>query len=75
MLTYLRGGTRDRCEDCTGCEAVNGGRQRALQGAQLVVDGDAQRLEHARGGVDGPPAADAAPGSRIAAACTPPMLP
>ncbi len=48
----------------TCSEAVDGGGQRSRQRRQLVVDGDAQRLEGARGRVDAaataPPAAPAA---------------
>ena len=63
--------TRHLCQSLTRCEAVDGGRQRALQGSQLVVDGNAERLEHTRGGVDGAPAADAPPGPGVPTACTP----
>src|SRR6266852_1817386 len=41
----------DHSEPATGPQHREGGRQRGLEGAELVVDRDPQRLEHALGGM------------------------
>src|SRR5690242_9273083 len=48
----LQGMEADDGEPAAGSEQVQRGGKRGLQTAQLVVDGDAQSLEGARGGVD-----------------------